>query len=162
MVFKPPNFGDVHAAARTLVFDREGYSPGLFAELAAQRIAILCYHKFPEADWPATEFALHTVTLVNGESVTMALAERGTCLANGLWVREVRRRTADEHQVSVLSTDWRTELCLLASRLMARWCQENFFKYMREHYGLDRLIEYGTTALPDTTTVVNPARRQAE
>lgn len=44
---------------------------------------------------------------------------------------------------------------------MARWCQEDFLKYMREHYGLDRLVEYGTTPLPDTTQVVNPAWRQA-
>ena len=31
----------------TLIFDREGYSPDFFAELKAQRIAILTYHKFP-------------------------------------------------------------------------------------------------------------------
>lgn len=153
---------DRYAVRFTMVFDREGYSPGLFAELAAQRIAILTYHKFPDADWPAAEFAAHPVTLVNGEQVAMDLAERGTRLANGLWVREVRRRAVDGHQVSVLSTDWRAELRLLAPRLLARWCQENFLKYMREHYGLDRLIEYGATPLPATTTVVNPAWRQAD
>jgi hypothetical protein len=27
--------------------------------------------------------------------------------------------------------------------MFARWNQENFFKYMREHYGLDRLVEHG-------------------
>lgn len=146
----------------TLVFDREGYSPALFAELAGQGVAILTYHKFPDEAWPADEFAPHSVTLVNGESISMDLAERGTRLANDLWVREVRRRTHGGHQVSVLSTDWQADLRVLAPRLMARWCQENFFKYMREHYGLDRLIEYGTTALPDTTRVVNPAWRQAD
>ena len=26
--------------------------------------------------------------------------------------------------------------------MFARWSQENFFRYMREHYSLDRLIEY--------------------
>src|SRR5271157_3297178 len=31
----------------TLIFDREGYSPDFFADLKAQRIAILTYHKFP-------------------------------------------------------------------------------------------------------------------
>ncbi len=146
----------------TLVFDREGYSPALFAELAAQGIAILTYHKNPDEPWPAAEFAPHHVTLVNGETISMELAERGTRLPNELWVREVRRRTQGGHQVSVLSTDWQADLRVLAPRLMARWCQENFFKYMREHYGLDRLIEYGTTALPDTTRVVNPAWRQAD
>lgn len=153
---------DRYAVRFTLVFDREGYSPELFQALAAQRIAILTYHKFPGDDWPDGEFTTFTVTLTNGEVVTMDLAERGTRLANDLWVREVRRRTSAGHQVSVLSTDWRADLPVLAPRLMARWCQENFFKYMREHYGLDRLIEYGTTPLPETTLVVNPAWRQAD
>ena len=43
--------------------------------------------------------------------------------------------------------------------MFARWNQENFFKYMRQHYGLDRLIEHGTSPLPDTTRLVNPAWR---
>ncbi len=46
--------------------------------------------------------------------------------------------------------------------IKARWSQENFIKYMREHFGLDRLIEYGTTPLPETTQVVNPAYRRAD
>jgi hypothetical protein len=36
----------------TLIFDREGYSPDFFAELQAQRIAILTYHKYPGDKWP--------------------------------------------------------------------------------------------------------------
>src|SRR5881409_4269561 len=36
----------------TLVFDREGYSPELFAELFVKRIAILTYQKIPKDDWP--------------------------------------------------------------------------------------------------------------
>jgi hypothetical protein len=146
----------------TLIFDRAGYSPAFFAQLQALRIAVLTYHKFPGEDWPLPEFAPHTVTLVHGESVTLALAERGTCLSNGLWVREVRQREDSGHQVSVLSTDYRTELAPLAVRLFARWTQENFLKYMREHFAIDRLVEHGVEALPATTTVVNPAWRRLD
>ena len=46
--------------------------------------------------------------------------------------------------------------------IAARWSQENFLKYMREHYGLDRLIEYGTQPLPETLVVVNPAWRRLD
>ena len=46
--------------------------------------------------------------------------------------------------------------------MFARWCQENFFQYMGQHYGLDRLIEYGTEPLPETTVVVNPAWRKKD
>ena len=146
----------------TLVFDRAGYSPEFFADQKAQRVAVLTYHKFPGDDWALEEFAPHALTLANGESVTLSLAERGTGLSNGLWVREIREREASGHQVSVLSTDYRSELRPLAMRLFARWTQENFLKYMREHYAIDRLVEHGTEPLPETTTVVNPARRRLE
>jgi len=33
---------------------------------------------------------------------------------------------------------------------------------MKENYGLDRLIEYGTQPLPDTVQVVNPAWRKLD
>ena len=146
----------------TLVFDRAGYSPEFFADQKAQRVAVLTYHKFPGQDWAAEEFTPRTLTLANGEPVTLALAERGTCLSNGLWVRELRQREDSGHQVSVLSTDYRSELRPLAVRMFARWTQENFLKYMREHYAIDRLVEHGTEPLPATTPVVNPAWRRLD
>jgi prepilin-type processing-associated H-X9-DG protein len=146
----------------TLVFDREGYSPDFFAELKKERIAVLTYHKFPAEDWPEQEFEPHEVTLVHGEKVRLNLAERGVCLSNGLWMREVRRLSENGHQSSILSTDYGSDLTRVAPRMFARWCQENFFKYMRQHFGLDRLIEYGTQPLPDTTKVINPQWRQLD
>ena len=146
----------------TLVFDRAGYSPEFFAEQKAQRVAVLTYHKFPGDDWAAEEFAPHALTLANGESVIRSLAERGTGLSNGLWVREIRQREESGHQVSLLSTDYRSDLRPLAVRLFARWTQENFLKYMREHYAIDRLVEHGTEPLPATTPVVNPAWRRLD
>jgi hypothetical protein len=147
----------------TIVFDREGYSPDFFAEMKAQHVAVLTYHKFPGAGWPVEEFSPHEVTLVHGEKATLALAERGVCLSNGLWVREIRQRCEKSgHQSSILCTDYRCDLPRAAATMFARWCQENFFKYMREHYGIDRLVEYGVEELPETTRVVNPARRTLE
>ena len=143
----------------TLVFDREGYSPEFFAELKKERIAVLTYRKFPGEDWLEREFAPQEVTLVHGEKVTMKLAERGVCLSNGLWMREVRRLNEKGHQTSILSSDYGSDLTRVAPKTFARWCQENFFKYMRQNFGLDRLIEYGTQTLPDTTQVVNPQWR---
>jgi hypothetical protein len=147
----------------TLIFDREGYSPDLFARLLAQRIAILTYHKHPGEDWAETEFTPREVTLQNGDIVILPLAERGTLLGNekgkGPWVREIRRLDEKGHQTSILSTDFRSEIAPAAAAMFARWHQENFFKYMRQHYGLDRLVEHGTSPLPDTTRLVNPAWR---
>jgi len=146
----------------TIVFDRGGYSPELFAWLRGERIAILTYHKFPAAPWLEEEFSAQEVTLIHGECVVMALAERGTRLSNGLWVREIRRLNEGGHQTAILSTDYHSPLTRVAVAMFARWCQENFFRYMREHYGLDRLAEHGTQPLPDTTRVINPAWRELD
>jgi len=144
----------------TVVFDREGYSPELFRELQQRQIAALTYHRYPdEEEWRAEEFQEQAVSLANGESVRLRLAERGTHVGKrpGLWVREVRKLGADGHQISIVSTNFSGDATAQAAALMARWSQENFFKYMREHFGLDALVQYGTEQMPATVTVVNPA-----
>jgi hypothetical protein len=153
---------DPHLSRFTIVFDREGYSPAFFAQMKEQRIAILTYRKFETELWAPEEFGSHQVSLINGEQLTMEMAERGVQLSNKLWVREVRHLSEKGHQSSILSTDYRSDLTRVAGTMFARWCQENFFKYMRQHYSLDRLAEYGTQAIPDTTRVVNPAWRQLD
>jgi hypothetical protein len=146
----------------TMVFDREGYSPELFEQLWQKRIAILTYHKFPQGEWRSEEFTTHRVQLVSGEIVTMKLAERGTQLSNRFWVREIRKLSDGGHQTSILATNFQAPMTTLAPSLFARWSQENFFRYMREHYGLDSLIEYGTEPVPDAIQVVNPQWRKLD
>ena len=146
----------------TLVFDREAYSPEFFAEMKQLHIATLTYHKFPGEKWPEGEFTGCNVPLAGGEVVTMKLAERGTLLSNRLWVREVRKLSDGGHQTSILSTNYRADYAVLAASMFARWSQENFFKYMRQHYGLDRLVEYGTEPVPDPIQTVNPAWRRLD
>ena len=146
----------------TLVFDREGYSPELFAQLWEKRIAILTYHKFPRQDWRPEEFAAYSVPLAGGATVTLQLAERGVRLPNQLWLREIRKLSSNGHQTSLLTTNFRLPLTTLAASLFARWSQENFFRYMREHYGLDQLLEYATEPVPDAIPVVNPAWRKLD
>jgi len=141
----------------TVVFDREGYSPNLFEALQERRIAVLSYHRYPDEDWKASEFHSQEVTLANGETVEMSLAERGTRLPKGLWIREVRKLTASGAQISLVSTHGRLEAGALAAALFARWSQENFFRYMRQNYALDRLVEYGDEDISDTEVTVNPA-----
>ena len=143
----------------SVVFDREGYSPDFFAKMKKRRIACLTYHKYPGEDWPQQEFFATDVRLASGEQTILQLAERGTQLSNGLWVREFRKLSQSGRQTAFLSTDYRSSGALLAPALFNRWSQENFFRYMRQHYNLDGLIEYGTEGVPETTMVVNPAYR---
>jgi hypothetical protein len=146
----------------TLVFDREGYSPDFLRRMKDRRVACLTYHKFPGDDWSVEEFVPHRVPLPNGQVVEMHLAERGTCLSNRLWVREIRKRTERGHQTAILSTDYRSDPLPLAAAMFARWSQENFFKYARQHYGLDRLVDYGIEPISDPIPVVNPAYRRLD
>lgn len=148
----------------TVIFDREGYSPEFFLRLKNQRVACLTYHKYPEEDWNVGEFRTYPVTLASGEVTEMKLAEREVELKNKLSVREVRRLTDSGHQTSVLSTDYKSEATRLAARMFARWSQENFFKYMRENFNLDRLVEYCAEEIPEAETVrvVNPERRRLD
>ena len=146
----------------TLVFDREGYSPDFMSRAKAKRVACLTYHKHPGARWDDVEFFTCTVSLASGDIVSMDLAERGSALTNGLWVREVRKRSEGGHQTAMISTDYRTPTTKLAADMFARWSQENFFKYAREHFGLDRLADYRTEAIPDTIKVINPEYREVE
>lgn len=145
-----------------LVFDREGYSPDFMLKRKKERIACLTYKKFPGEDWPEAEFRLEKVKLISGELVDMKLAERGVLQTNGLWVREVRRLTDSGHQTAIISTAYRLELGALAMGIFARWSQENFFKYMRQNYNLDRLVEYTVEEIPDQTKVVNPKHRKLD
>ena len=90
------------------------------------------------------------------------MAERGTRLSNDLWVREVRKLTDSGHQTALLTTNFSASMPALAVSLFAGWCQENFFRYMREHYGLDHLVEYGTEPIPDAIETVNPQWRRLD
>ena len=143
----------------TLIFDREGYSPEFFSRLNDQQVACVTYHKFPQENWPVDEFYAQTVTLVSGESVVMKLAERGTRMTNGLWLRQIRKLSTQGHQTAILTTDYHSEAAPLASSMFARWSQENFFKYARKHFALDRLADYRTEAMDETVMLVNPAYR---
>ncbi len=146
----------------TLVFDREGYSPAFLARLKAKRVACMTYHKYPGADWPEEEFQVCVVEMDGTPPIEIKLAERGSCLSNKLWVREIRKLTVRGHQTSIITTDYQTKAAPLALTMFARWSQENFFKYARKHYNLDRLIDYRTDVITDPLQVVNPAYRQLD
>ncbi len=153
---------DARVPRFTVIFDREGYSPELFLELQKERIAALTYHRYPKGDWPAEEFQEQEVRLWSGETVRMKLAEREVQIGKrpAVTAREIRKVAADGHQVSIVSTNRLGNAAAQAAALMARWSQENFFKYMREHFGLDTLVQYGTEQIPETVTVLNPAWRE--
>jgi vacuolar-type H+-ATPase subunit I/STV1 len=84
----------------------------------------------------------------------MVLCEKQVEL-NGVALREVRRLTDTGHQTSVITTNYKMSTALIALYMFSRWAQENFFRYMRQEYDIDRIIQYGVDELDDTIMVVN-------
>jgi len=150
----------------TLVFDREGYSPVFFKQMWEEhRIACMTYHKYPKEDWPEEEFQERIGLGLHGEEIKMKLAERGSYLGEkrkGIWVREVRKLNKSGHQTTIVSTEYKNESFSLGIRMFARWCQENFFRYMMEHFNIDALADYSIERADETKRVVNPAYRKID
>lgn len=148
-----------------MVFDRECSNYKLLAQLWQQRIGAITYRKNVKDKWPTEEFNEETVPVIGGQSTTMRLALRETTISaegNSIAVTEVRRLTETGHQTAIITTARRLGTTTIASRMFARWCQENFFAYMMQHYDIDGLIEYGAQELPGTTLVINPEHRELE
>jgi len=143
----------------TVVFDRGGFSPKLFATLIADGFDILTYRKgrFPCV---AKKWFKPYQTTLGGKEATYMLADRGVSLLKGkLRLRQVTRLSEDgKHQTPILTS--RRDLCAaeVAYRMFERWRQENFFKYLKEEYALDALVDYGVVPDHPTREVPNPAR----
>ena len=153
---------DIYLHRFLIVFDREGYSPDFFLKMKEKRIACVTYHKHPGEDWPEAEFRLQKVKLNGIQTVEMNLAERGSKLSNGLWVREVRKLSQNHHQTSVISTDYISDLRSISVAMFSRWSQENYFRYMRQEYNLDALIDYKVESIDGTIQIVNPQYRKID
>ena len=142
----------------TVVFDREGWSPKFFREIWDRGFDVLTYRKGKYAPWARRVF--RTVTaVVEGRRVSYELAERSIQLLPGFHVREVRRLCANGHQTAVVTTRQDLPIEVVAYRMFERWTQENFFRYMRQHFALDALVTYAAEPADPERTVPNPERK---
>jgi hypothetical protein len=141
----------------TVVFDRGGWSPKLFATMIAQGFDVLTYRKGRVPAVPEDQFASHKATF-EGQSVHYVLADIGIELAAGLRLRQVTRLGEDGHQTHIVTSRQDLPAIEVASRMFARWRQENFFKYLREEYALDALVDYAVAPADPAREVPNPLR----
>ncbi len=139
----------------TIVFDRGGFSPKLFARLIAQGFDILTYRKGRSRRVPARAFVEQTA-VIEGNKVTYVLADQQVRLLKGkLRLRQVTR-LQDDHQTPILTSRRDLTAIEVAYRMFERWRQENFFKYLREEYALDALVDYDTEPANPAREVPNP------
>jgi hypothetical protein len=148
-----------------VVFDREGSTHSLLSKLWERRIGAITYRKSADDLWPESAFSETDVPVPGGGAARMRLASRQTELWAGdtsLPVLEIRRLAGTGHQTALITTARRLDSPAAAGRMFARWCQEDFFKYMMQHYDIDGLVQYGSEELPCTLEVVNPAWRSLD
>ena len=147
----------------TVVFDRGGWSPKLFAKLQADGVHVLTYRKGNTPDLPEKKFKLRKAR-IDGEVVEFWLNDRTVKVkADGetLKLRQVTR-LKDGHQTQVITTRWDLSAVEVAHRMFSRWRQENWFKYMREEFLLDALVEYEVEPDDPERSVPNPERRRVD
>lgn len=152
-----------------IVCDRECYSVDFFHYLWEKRIAICIYRKNVQDKWPEEEFAAYEEIEEDGTVQTLKLAEREGVLQNDdsknpkqVVCREVRKLSKSGHQTSIITTNFRLSILQIGLYMFARWCQENFFKYMTESFDIDTLVSYSKEKIPDTKMLVNPEYRALE
>jgi len=139
----------------TVVFDRGGWSPKLFQKLINDGFDILTYRKGKCRPVPKTRFCKQA-QVIDGRKVTYILADQGIRLLNGsLRLRQVTR-LKDGHQTQVITSRRDLTAVEVAFRMFERWRQENFFKYLREEYAIDALVDYQAEPADPTREVPNP------
>ena len=141
--------------AFTLIFDREAYEPLWFKRLFEEHnVAVITYRKNVKDVWDEDVFQSADINILNN-NVQVQLCEMATLLS-GAWFREIRKRSGNGHQTSILVTHPHLSSTIIAEKMFSRWTQENFFKYMNENFQFDKMIEYGFEDVPQQTKIPNP------
>ena len=142
----------------TVVFDRGGYCFDLFKMLIAEEVDLLTYRKGTHDPVPVEAF--HECSFTHaGETLTYCLADEEVTLCKDLTLRQITRLCENGHQTTILTSRRDLVSSEVAFRMFERWRQENFFKYMREEFALDALVDYGTEPDDAEREVPNPVWR---
>src|SRR6201997_796561 len=143
----------------TIVFDRGGWSPKLFAAMIKDGFDVLTYRKGRCRRINERRFIRRRANF-DGRLVDYLLHDQPVRFLKGrLRLRQVTRLCDDGHQTTVITSRWDLRDIEVAYRMFERWRQENFFKYMREEFLLDALVDYQIEPEDPTRTIPNPERR---
>jgi hypothetical protein len=148
-----------------LIFVRGGYSGTLFRELDNQGIGFITYLKGRKAKrrFPSGHFERRWWEVTDPAGIQKArryvynIYEKGTRVGGAGVLRTLVVEDKDG-QVPVLTNSTDLASAKVVHLLKMRWRQENSFKYLSQHYGVEQLIQYGATYSEDERLVENPVR----
>ena len=143
----------------TVVFDRGGWSPKLFHTMIKEGFDVLTYRKGKGRRIHERRFVRRRAKL-DGRWVSYDLHDQPVRFLKGkLRLRQITRLCDNGHQTQVITSRLDLRDIEIAYRMFERWRQENFFKYMREEFLLDALVDYRIEPEDPTRTAPNPERR---
>ncbi|MGH7733718.1 MAG: putative transposase, partial [Gemmatimonadales bacterium] len=142
----------------TVIFDRGGYDGKLFSWLVNEHIDFITYQK-GTVRLPDNAFSRRE-TRFEGRRVRFFIAEDKVSVGrSGPW-RRIVVRAGDRHQTPILTSHGAAiSPARIAALMFARWRQENLFKYMGAHHGLDEIVSYAGDPADPHATIPNPARK---
>ena len=141
-----------------VIFDRGGFDSELFRWLTAEGIDFITYQRGdPKL---ATDKFSRRQTRIDGRRVRFQVAtDTVKVKGSGPW-RRVVVRTKSGHQTPIVTNlADSVSPARIAALMFARWRQENFFKYMGAHRGIDDITSYAVEAAPADALIPNPARK---
>lgn len=160
----------------TVVFDRAGWSQDLFYGLLELGFDFITYRKGPYVDVEEEKFGEQSLCR-GGREVSYVMAEEEFREAGWPPLRLIAVQRKDGRQTHILASGELTWQALpsawapaerlpdapaaeVAWAMFGRWSQENWFKYMREEFALDVLVDYQVEADDVDRLVPNSAWRK--
>jgi transposase len=147
----------------TIVFDRGGWSPRLFQAILDAGFDFMTYRKGRSPRIPLRRFVAESAT-IDGREVAYDLADQSVRLKGcRTLLRQVTRLSEDrKHQTPIVTSRRDLDAIEVAWRMFERWQQENFFKYLRDEYALDALVDYDVEPADPQRSVPNPEWAKAD
>ena len=142
----------------TVIFDRGGYDGKLFSWLVEQHIDFITYQK-GTVRLEDDAFSRREARF-DGRRVRFFIADDEVRVGrSGPW-RRVVVRAGDRHQTPILTSHGASlSSAKIAALMFARWRQENLFKYMGAHHGLDEIVSYAAEPADPDALIPNPVRK---
>jgi transposase len=157
----------------TVIFDRGGFSPKLFARLIAAGFDVITYRKGKVRKLAAAQFTVEKQKIEGAwrqyevcdrprvrvgalPAAGQGKRKRAKTRTRYLWMREVRVLRDGGRQTPILTNRQDLSAVTVAYRIFQRWRQENYFKYAEEEFALAALVEYGAAEVPAATDRRNP------
>ncbi len=114
-------------------------------------------------------FYLYETVREDGTEEKLKLTEKELTLTFGpekdakeIKCREIRKLSKSGHQTSIITTNWILDILSIGLYMFARWCQENFFKYMTDNFDIDGLVSYSMEKVSETKLLINPVYKQLD